>query len=705
MALNDRSPGLREARRVLIRSLLGTLLVFYSVAAVIMLIAGFAFSEPEALVLSSMNIATCGGALLLRRHDRLQLSGMLVCTGLLATAIWLVWSSVAGLEDATVILYPVVAAFSALLLTRRALQILFPLMLLSVVIVGFRDRLGLGYTDESVPPPPVDVVLVLIAITLVVFSLRKLSNSLWETLNRAVHHEERLLESNTALQDQTLLARKTEQRWRSLVDAAPDWILQLDQTGRILLCNRDGLLPDDRPISHLQEMVAAADRPRVEAALERTLKLGRTAEAEAEILGDETVRTVSFHLGTLREGDRITGAIVLAADVSEHHNLREQLLKTQKLDSLGRLAGGIAHDFNNLLTIICGHADLARYKTEAGEDIGEEIRMIAEAGERAADLTQQILAFGRRQTLRPHPMHLPDALESMDRMLSRLIGSDIQLDVDTAAALPVVMADKAQLEQVITNLVINARDAIHAKENSDERRIRITARSLQVDNQMLDQLLGLEPGLHVELSVTDTGTGMSREVQQRLFEPFFTTKPPGKGTGLGLATVYGIIHQSGGAVSVYSELGRGTSFKIYLPTVEQVQTPQASDRDNEVTGNVRGSEHVLLVEDDRGVRGLARAALESMGYQVTEAGDGEQALDLIASDLDFDIVVTDVVMPGISGFELSRRLPAHLPVLLTSGYAEEAWAAGGGLGERDSFLQKPYGPAELAGRIRELLDR
>jgi CheY-like chemotaxis protein len=377
---------------------------------------------------------------------------------------------------------------------------------------------------------------------------------------------------------------------------------------------------------------------------------------------------------------------------------------SQRLESLGILAGGIAHDFNNLLTVICGHAELAEMRKIEDPELADDLRVIRETGGRAADLTQQILAFGRRQSLRLNPLRLDEALGRMERLLGPLIGSDIRLEVDAEAGVPPIMADPGQLEQVVTNLVINARDAIQAHDEPNARKIRIATRLVNVDERMLDELLGLQPGEHVELMVSDTGTGMTRDIQQRLFEPFFTTKKAGEGTGLGLATVYGIVHQSRGAIRVYSEPGLGTSFKIYWPVADREPVaghPAAPDPD---PVEIRGTEHVLLVEDDPAVLKLAHAALEDLGYTVSIAEDGESALELMADDPGVDVVVSDVVMPGISGFELQAQLPAGLPVILTSGYAEDAWSAKGHAIGRDHFLQKPYGPADLAAMIRRRLD-
>jgi CheY-like chemotaxis protein len=257
---------------------------------------------------------------------------------------------------------------------------------------------------------------------------------------------------------------------------------------------------------------------------------------------------------------------------------------------------------------------------------------------------------------------------------------------------------------VVTNLVLNARDAIRDHTEKNARKIRIATRLVQVDRRMLDELLGLEPGDHVELMVSDTGTGMTKDIQQRLFEPFFTTKKPGDGTGLGLATVYGIVHQSKGAIRVYSEPGLGTSFKIYWPVADREMVAGSPIPEPVAPEHVRGDEHVLLVEDDTAVLKLAHSALEDLGYRVSIAEDGETALEILDGGANIDIVVSDVVMPGISGFDLATKLPAGLQIILTSGYAEDAWASSGQTFGRDQFLQKPYGPTELAGAIRRQLD-
>jgi len=540
----------------------------------------------------------------------------------------------------------------------------------------------------------------------IILGLRRLNNGLWSTLNVAVENEHKLLENHQALVEQTRLARRSEQRWRSLVDAAPDHVLQLDHEGRIIFCNRQEAACA-RAMGHpLASVVIPEDREALEKAVRATLEHDRTGQVEgvSQGQGEDRPRTLVFNLGPLKGEDGLPGAIVLVSDVTERNRLREQLLRSQKLDSLGRLAGGIAHDFNNLLTVICGHAELAEARVGDDAELAEDMKVIRQTGDRAAELTQQILAFGRRQSLRLSPLELDAVLGSMERLLSPLIGSDIALEVAADPSLPAIMADRSQLEQVITNLVINARDAIRAHPEPKARKIRLTTRLVDVDERMLEELLGLEPGEHVELMVSDTGTGMTREVQQRLFEPFFTTKKPGEGTGLGLATVYGIVHQSRGAIRVYSEPGLGTSFKVYWPVAAREMAggepvlPEAPPED------LRGTEHVLLVEDDPAVLKLAHSALEELGYRVSIAESGERALEVIADAGDVDVVVSDVVMPGLSGFDLAGMIPHGMPIILTSGYAEDAWASSGHAIGRDQFLQKPYGPAALATMVRHRLD-
>jgi len=392
---------------------------------------------------------------------------------------------------------------------------------------------------------------------------------------------------------------------------------------------------------------------------------------------------------------------VLARDVTARRQLEDQLRQAQKMEAVGQLAGGIAHDFNNLLTAILGCTQLLLHATPPEDARREDVEEIKNAGLRAAELTRQLLAFSRRQVLAPKLLDMNSVVANMDKMLRRLIGEDVALVTELAADLGPVNADPGQLEQVLLNLAVNARDAM-----PQGGRLTIATANVVLTEEYAERHHRLPPGQYVLLAVSDTGVGMDEATQKHLFEPFFTTKEVGKGTGLGLATVYGIVKQSGGYIWVYSEPGHGTTVKVYLPRVAGAAEPlPAAEAAPELR---RGTETVLLVEDAAPVRTLARKSLENCGYRVLDAADGRAALDLSAHHAGgIDILVTDVVMPGMSGRELAERLAPLRPgmrVLYTSGYTDDAMVHQGVLRSGVAFLQKPFVPESLARKVREVLD-
>jgi signal transduction histidine kinase/ActR/RegA family two-component response regulator len=377
----------------------------------------------------------------------------------------------------------------------------------------------------------------------------------------------------------------------------------------------------------------------------------------------------------------------------------EQLRQAQKMEAVGRLAGGVAHDFNNLLTVISGYCSMALAKKDEVRPIQKNIEEILRASERAASLTNQLLAFSRKQVLQPRVLQLNEVVRGMDRMLRRLIGEDVELVTTFEAGLGNVKADPGQLEQVVMNLVVNARDAMPRG-----GRLTISTANVMIDQQSSYRKRTLEVGRYVMLAVSDDGMGMTAETLAHLFEPFFTTKGMGKGTGLGLATSYGIITQSGGDIRVYSELNSGTTFKIYLPRTDARPEPVAATN---LETAPPGTESILIVEDDPSVRELACVILRNCGYQVQESNDAFEALRLIKRNPNFDLVLTDVIMPQMSGKELHDAIKDQLPrtkVLLMSGYTDDALAHHGVLDEGLSFLEKPFSPAKLARKVREVLD-
>jgi two-component system, cell cycle sensor histidine kinase and response regulator CckA len=380
----------------------------------------------------------------------------------------------------------------------------------------------------------------------------------------------------------------------------------------------------------------------------------------------------------------------------------DQLRQAQKLEAVARLAAGVAHDFNNILTAISGHSALLLRALDPGDARRKNAEQIEKCAYLAATLTRQLLIFSRKQAIEPRVLNLNDVLRNIERMLKRLIGEDIELRTDLDPAVGSIKADPGQLEQVIMNLAVNARDAMP---NGG----KILARTANVTVEALSPkaLLGLKAGRYVLLALSDTGTGMTDDVKAHLFEPFFTTKPPGKGTGLGLATCFGIVQQSAGHIEVESQLAQGTTFTLYFPWVEAAALPaHTADLATPVSG---GTETVLLVEDEAVVRDLAAANLRELGYTVLEAGNGEEALRLARQHGErIDLALTDVVMPIMGGKEMADALRESHPttkVLFTSGYSEEVIGRHGVLRPGIAFLQKPYLAPTLARRVREVLDQ
>jgi signal transduction histidine kinase/CheY-like chemotaxis protein len=392
----------------------------------------------------------------------------------------------------------------------------------------------------------------------------------------------------------------------------------------------------------------------------------------------------------------------VARDRTESLRLEEQLRQAQKMEAVGRLAGGVAHDFNNLLTAIIGFSEMVLADLPEAGTLREDVQQILNAGRSAASLTAQLLAFSRKQILRPQILDVRELIAGMHSLLRRVIGEDVTLDLVTDCDVPSIFADPGQLGQVVMNLAVNARDAMPAGGT-----LRIGVDAVDLDDAFAANHPGSTAGPHVRITVSDTGVGMGPDVLAHLFEPFFTTKEQGQGTGLGLATVYGIVKQSAGYIAVESVPGLGTSFQIHFPCAP---ANCASEPVREATpDSVSGVETILLVEDQAEVRAVVRNALQAHGYSVIEAPDGPSALSLLPeSPHHIDLLLTDVVMPHMSGRELAERCRAthgNLRVLYMSGYTDDAIVRHGVLAAGIELLPKPFAVAQLLGRVRELLDR
>ncbi len=405
---------------------------------------------------------------------------------------------------------------------------------------------------------------------------------------------------------------------------------------------------------------------------------------------------------------RLAGYDGLIEDISERRALESQIRQTQKMEAIGRLAGGVAHDFNNILTVINGRAEMALSGLKPEEPAHRSVSEIVQGGRRAEDLIRQLLAFSRRQVITPVVVDVNQVLVGLERMLRRLIGEDVQLQSVLAAGLPSIKADPGQLEQVFLNLVVNARDALaELDEATGDKQITIGTSAAALDDEYILNHPEIQPGRYVIISVSDNGVGMTADIQSQIFEPFFTTKQAGRGTGLGLATVFGIVKQNGGAINVYSEPGRGSRFRVYwpaAPTDDAAAAPRAPEAP--LAG---GRETILVVEDDPQVRQFACDGLRGLGYHVLEADSGTAALRVLDDPtVSVQLLFTDVVMPGLSGIELAHRLPARfsgLPVLFASGYADHHLMTDGSLTLGVNFIEKPYAIRALATRIRDLLNK
>ena len=420
---------------------------------------------------------------------------------------------------------------------------------------------------------------------------------------------------------------------------------------------------------------------------EAALKEGAADYVEKHLLSTHLERSIRYALRDWQTGRAL-------------REREDQLRQAQKMEAIGRLAGGVAHDFNNLLTAIIGYTDVIAERQGTDENVRRDVGEIRKAADRAAGLTRQLLAFGRKQFLRPVVLDLNETVSGLLQMLPRVIGENMQTVPRLLPGLSRVTADPSQMEQVLVNLVLNARDAMPmgGTITIETSNIELTAA------QIASEGLAVEPGAYVMLAVSDTGTGMDAATRAHAFEPFFTTKPKGKGTGLGLATVYGIVDQSGGAITMKTAVGHGTTVRIYLPAVA---APAYQREPEPVPAMTFGSEAILLVEDNDTVRELVRHTLRQRGYTVLEATSGEEAIALVTRGAKPDLLLTDVVMPGLSGPNLAARLIQENPrlrVLYMSGYSEDAAAAHGTRWGGVPLLQKPFTPSQLAERVRIALD-
>jgi PAS domain S-box-containing protein len=494
-----------------------------------------------------------------------------------------------------------------------------------------------------------------------------------------------------------------------VLDSAVLVVIALNMEGRFTLVNRrmteiTGYSAEELIGQPFAALLPADNRSLVVERLEHTLQEGiPLIQAEMQLIcKDGSLVSLVYGWSALFSEGKTVGMVGTGEDITERKRLEEQLFQARKMESVGRLAGGIAHDFNNLLTAILGYAELAGLKLEEGYLRKDDLEQIRKAADRAAALTNQLLAFARRQVIEPRIINLNALIRNLDTILQRLIGEHITLAVELAPDLHSVCVDPNQVEQILINLVVNARDAIAL----DGGKILVETANAPLDTEYARQHEGVLPGDYVLLAVSDTGSGIDEAVQLQIFEPFFTTKEKGRGTGLGLATVYGIVKQAGGHIWLYSEVGEGTTFKIYLPRATETAEVDAAPIPSEVS--VRGTETVLVAEDEATVRALTTDALRGLGYHVLEAADGAAALRIHQEYAgDIALLLTDVVMPQMGGKELAERLLAARPtlkVLFVSGYTENTIMHHGVLEPGIAFLPKPFTPSALSLKVREVLN-
>jgi two-component system cell cycle sensor histidine kinase/response regulator CckA len=444
------------------------------------------------------------------------------------------------------------------------------------------------------------------------------------------------------------------------------------------------------------------DRENIKAVFHETIRTGVGQRAQYRfLLEDKTSRLIESQGSLIRnqQGEPMS-VLIVSRDITERKSLEEQLRQSQKIEAIGQLAGGVAHDFNNLLTIISGYAELVADEVDPEGPLLDHVKEIQQAASRAAALTRQLLAFSRRQIMKLEAVDLNTVVSHVEKMLRRLIGEDIELKTIAGKELGNVKVDAGQIEQVIMNLALNARDAM-----PQGGKLSIEATNVALGETYAQAHVTIPPGPYVMLAVTDTGCGMSREVQEHIFEPFFTTKEKGKGTGLGLAMVHGIVKQSGGYIWAHSEVGHGSTFNIYFPRVDTVATMVEPVRVGPTL--IRGSETILVVEDENSLRSLVRTVLGANGYTVLEATRGEEALRICDDQNNvIDLVLTDVVMPQMNGREMAKHLASRRPktkVLFMSGYTHNGIVQDGISDDLMPFIQKPFTPDALARKVREVL--
>jgi PAS domain S-box-containing protein len=642
------------------------------------------------------------GALFFLHRGRVRLAGSIFISGAwILTTVLDVLSG--GLSSSALLLYIALTITAGWLLGQRAGALCGALYLGITMAAAIMETVGLHLPKYFTPPPLGAWLLILLAVVIGTLPSIQVLRALKEALATARHQVGKLELAEQAL-------RESEERFRAIVEMAPDGIFFADATGRFIevneaACRQLGYTREQLLQRRIFDITPGHQAESAATRFESSASNGGHYES-CQLRSDGTEIPVELGIAKMMfRGQPVT--VGIARDIAarkhaeaERARMEEQFRQAQKMECVGRLAGGIAHDFNNQLTVINGYGELLLGELGAQDPLREFALEIRKAGQRAAGLTQQLLAFSRKQITEPQPLNLNLIVADAEKMLQRLVGEDIQVEARLDPALGAVLADSGQMHQVLMNLAVNARDAMPTG-----GKLVIETSNVELEETEVTRHLGAKPGRHVLVAVTDCGVGMDKETLGHIFEPFFTTKGKGEGTGLGLSTVYGIVRQSEGWLWVVSEPGKGSTFKIYLPRVDiGVQADEAAKPSGAELG---GSETILVVEDQEEVRRLAVRMLKSYGYEVLVAASGADAMQLsVRHPGRLHLMLTDVVMPGMTGKELAERQKALRPemkVLYTSGYTDDVIARRGILEPGMFYIPKPYSRQALAEKVRAVL--
>jgi len=657
-------------------------------------------------------IAGFVAAAVMNRAGRSDWAGRTAFLVVLLSAILLVFQAHDGFRSHSMLFFPGLLLISVMMLDRASYVMTAGIVVVAVAALGIAVKHGLTRATPPVRTTYVSIFYVDLNLLVIAIIGSRIARDAQTNVSDLRASNNRLSADITERKRAEDILKASEEKYRALVETTDTGYLITDKEGKVIDANREYV----RLTGHSErgeilgrsviEWTAAHEKQRNAEALARCVKDGFIRDLVIDYVdANSRVTPVEINAKVTGSGESLR-TISLCRDVSDRKRAEEvrlqlQLAEAQKMESIGRLAGGVAHDFNNLLTLINGYAALLSKELAVQDPLRRYAVEIGEAGKRAASLTSQLLAFSRKRAIMPKAVDVNAVVADAERMLQRLIGEDIELVSSLAPHLGLVMADPDQMHQIILNLAVNARDAM-----PNGGKFEITTAEVEVDETVAAAHPDATPGRYVRLTVTDTGTGMTEEVQRKIFEPFFTTKEPGKGTGLGLAMVYGAVRQHDGWIEVKSKLDWGSTFRIHLPCID---AGVAVDEAKLATTNaVHGDETVLVVEDQEAVRRLTRTILEEHGYRVLEAASGAEAHAVARGHAgEIDLLLTDVVMPGMDGRTLSeqlRDLRPNLRVILMSGYAGDLIAHGDALASGLAYIQKPFRPEELATKVRGVLD-